>query len=350
MSTDQVSIAGRVIGPAFPPYIIAELSANHNGDLGRALEIVRAAKEAGADAVKLQTYTPDTLTIDHDGEDFTIESGLWQGRTLYDLYREAHMPWDWHAPLFDEARRLGIAMFSSPFDESAIEYLEDLECPAYKIASFELVDIALIRKAASTGKPLIMSTGMANKDEIAEALDAARGAGAREIVLLHCISGYPTPYSDANLQTIVDMRQSFDTQIGLSDHTHGTAVSVAATALGASVIEKHFTLRRADGGPDSAFSLEPDELRTLVETCRTAHEALGTVSYAIKSSEKDNVVFRRSLYFVEDVPAGTVIDARHIRTIRPGYGLAPKHWGDVIGKTLTRGVARGTPVAWDLLE
>jgi pseudaminic acid synthase len=346
----EITIAGRRIGPGHPPYVIAEMSGNHNGDIKRAFALLEAAKKAGADAVKLQTYTADTITIDHDGPGFRIEGGLWNGRTLYELYQEAHTPWDWHPQLFAKARELGIAIFSSPFDSTAIEFLEKLEAPAFKIASFEIVDLPLIQRAAKTGKPLIISTGIASLGEIAEAVEAARAAGGREIALLHCTSGYPTPPEESNLRTLPHLAEAFGVVAGLSDHTPGTAVPVAAVALGAALIEKHFTLRRADGGPDAAFSLEPEELAELVANCRTAWSALGKINYELEASEKGNKTFRRSLYVVQDIPAGGRLTAENVRSIRPGYGLPPKHLPDVLGKRAGRAIARGTPLNWSLLE
>jgi pseudaminic acid synthase len=346
----EITIAGRPIGPGHPPYVIAEMSGNHNGDIKRAFTLLEAAKKAGADAVKLQTYTADTITIDHDGPGFRIEGGLWDGRTLYDLYQEAHTPWDWHPQLFARANELGIAVFSSPFDPTAIDFLEQLGAPAYKIASFEIVDLPLIQHAAKTGKPLIISTGIADLGEIGEAVAAARAAGCREIALLHCTSGYPTPPEESNLRTLPHLAASFGVIAGLSDHTPGTAVPVAAVALGANLIEKHFTLRRADGGPDAAFSLEPEELAELVANCRTAWSALGKVSYDLEASEKGNKTFRRSLYAVRDIPAGGRFTAENVRSIRPGYGLPPKHLPDVLGRRAGRAIPRGTPLAWSLIE
>jgi N-acetylneuraminate synthase len=346
----ELKIAGRPIGPGHPPYVIAELSGNHNGKLERALQLIDAAKNAGVDAVKLQTYTADTITIDHDGPGFTIEGGLWGGRRLHELYREAHTPWDWHPALFAHARKIGIACFSSPFDPSAVDLLESLDAPAYKIASFEIVDLPLIRYAAKTGKPLIISTGMAAANEIDEAVAAAREAGAGDVVLLHCVSGYPTPADEANLARIPALASRYDCPIGLSDHTLGTDVPVAATALGAAVIEKHVTLARSDGGPDAAFSLEPHELAALVRGVRTAYAALGRADYGRAASEQSNMAFRRSLYAVRDIAAGEVLTGENVRSIRPGYGLAPKHLPEVLGRRARRVIARGTPMSFDLVE
>jgi len=345
-----VRIRDRVIGAGHPPYVVAEMSGNHNGDLGRALALLEAAAEAGADAVKLQTYTADTITLDHDGPGFTIKGGLWDGRRLHDLYDEAHTPWDWHPKLFAKGQELGVHVFSSPFDFTAVDFLQDLDAPAFKIASFEIIDPPLIERCAATGKPLIISTGMANKAEITEAVETARAAGCDQLILLHCVSGYPADPKDINLLTIPDLALNFGTVPGLSDHTHGIAVSVASIALGACFIEKHFTLRRADGGPDAAFSLEPDELRELVEGCRTAWEALGRVHYDAKGSEQGNQVFRRSLYVVGDVAAGEILSDANVRSIRPGYGLAPKHIGDILGRVAARDLKRGEALAWDMIE
>lgn len=343
-------VDGRPIGNGQPPYVIAELSANHNGDLAAAKRLIKEAKKAGADAVKIQTYTPDTLTLDCDLPDFQIQGTLWHGRTLYDLYEEAHTPWAWHEDLFATARAEGITIFSSPFDTTAIDLLESLGAPAYKIASFEAVDLPLIRYAASTGKPLIISTGMADAEEIAEAIEAARGAGCHDLAILHCVSGYPAPASDYNLRTIRDMADRFGVVVGLSDHTLDNTTAIASVALGAALIEKHFTLDRSGGGPDDSFSLEPDGLRDLCTGARTAWEALGRVDYGRKSSETGNVQFRRSLYFVTDRAAGTMIGPGDVRSIRPGYGLAPKHVDAIVGRRLKRDVRFGQPVSWDDLE
>ena len=345
----QIEIAGRPIGPDHPPYVIAELSANHNGKLETALRIIEAAKKAGADAVKLQTYKPDTITLDCASEDFKIRGGLWDGRTLYELYEEAHMPWGWHKPLFEHARKLGITIFSSPFDNTAIDLLEDLNTPAYKIASFEAVDLPLIKYAASTGKPMIISTGMADAEEIQEAVDAAREGGCKQLAVLHCVSGYPAPAEDYNLRTIPDMMARFGLVTGLSDHTLDNTTAITSVAMGASIIEKHFTLDRSGGGPDDSFSLEPADLAALCQGAKTAWQALGRVDYGRKSSEQGNVKFRRSLYFVRDLKAGDLITADSVRSVRPGFGLPPKYLNTIIGKRLHTDVQRNSPVGPDLL-
>ncbi len=340
----SITIAGRRIARDEPPYIIAELSANHNGRLQTALKIVEEAKKAGADAIKLQTYTADTITLNCDDEAFQIEGGLWGGKTLYQLYQEAHMPWAWHQPLFEHARRLGITIFSSPFDPSAVDLLEDLNAPAYKIASFEAVDLPLIRYVASTGKPMIISTGMADAEEIQEAIDAAREGGCKELAILHCVSGYPAPAEDYNLHTLPDMMRRFGCVTGLSDHTLDNTTATASVVLGASIIEKHFTLDRNGGGPDDSFSLEPAELAALCRDSKTAWKALGQVDYGRKSSEQGNVKFRRSLYFVKKMKAGERLTADAVRSVRPGFGLAPKFMDDIIGRELQLAVEPNTPV------
>lgn len=345
--TNAITIAGRQIGADFPPYIIAEMSANHNGNLDTAREIIDRAKAAGADAIKIQTYTPDTLTLKSDLPDFQITDGLWEGRTLYDLYQWAHTPWDWHKPMFDHARQAGITIFSSPFDTTAVDLLEDLNAPAYKIASFEAVDLALIRYTAATGKPMIISTGMADLDEIGEAIAAARDGGCKELAILHCVSGYPAPAEDYNLRTLADMADRFGIVTGLSDHTLDNVTAVASVALGAALIEKHFTLDRAGGGPDDSFSLEPAQLEALCRDSRTVWQAMGQVDYGRKSSEIGNVKFRRSLYFVKDLKAGDVVTADAVRSVRPGYGIAPRYLDQIVGTTLRRDVAACTPVVMD---
>lgn len=348
MST-ELEIAGRAIGAGHLPYVICELSANHNGSLDAALRLVEEGAKAGADAIKLQTYTADTITLDSDAEDFRIKGGLWDGRRLYELYQEAHTPWDWHGALFDHARKLGVTMFSSPFDLTAVDMLEDLNAPAYKIASFEAVDLPLIRYVAATGKPMIISTGMADSEEIAEAVEAARGAGCKALALLHCVSGYPAPAEDYNLATIPDIAHRFGTVVGLSDHTLDNATAIASVALGASLIEKHFTLDRTGGGPDDSFSLEPAEFAALCRDAKTAWLALGRVDYGRKSSEQGSAQFRRSLYFVEDLAVGEEITPEAIRSVRPGFGLPPKMFDAVVGRRVNRAVAKNTAVREDVL-
>ena len=345
----KFEIAGRPIGIAYPPYVIAELSANHNGKLETALRIVEEAKKAGADAVKLQTYKPDTITLNCDSEDFKIRGGLWDGRTLYELYEEAHMPWDWHKPLFEHARKQGITIFSSPFDNTAVDLLEDLNAPAYKIASFEAVDLPLIKYAASTGKPMIISTGMADAEEIQEAIDAARQGGCEQLAVLHCVSGYPAPAEDYNLRTIPDMIERFKLVTGLSDHTLDNTTAIASVALGASIIEKHFTLDRNGGGPDDTFSLEPKEMVALCKSARTAWQAKGNVDYGCKSSEMGNVKFRRSLYIVKDICQGEPLTLNNLRSVRPGYGLPPKHLESLLGRRVNRDLNYGTPMSFSYI-
>lgn len=339
-----VSIAGRKIGRDHEPYVICELSGNHNGSLERALALLEAAAATGADAIKIQTYTPDTITINHDGPDFTIKGGLWDSRSLYDLYAEAHTPFEWHESLFDRARELGVTLFSTPFDESAVDLLEGLGAPAYKIASFEAVDLGLIAYVARTGKPIIISTGMANLAEIHDAVRTARKIGCDQLVLLHCVSSYPAPDDESNVRTVPHLAEAFGCVSGLSDHTHGSAVAVASIALGGAVIEKHFTLARSDGGPDAAFSLEPDEFSALVADCKRAWKALGQVSYDLCGSERGSTVFRRSLYVVQDVAAGAELTPGNVRSIRPGYGLPPKELANVMGKRAARDLRRGEPL------
>jgi len=346
---NEISIAGRKIGHAHSPYVIAEMSANHNGNMEAAFRIIEEAKKAGADAIKMQTYTADTLTLKCNLPDFQINEGLWAGRTLHELYEWAHTPWHWHKPLFDRARELGITIFSSPFDNTAIDLLEDLNAPAYKIASFEAVDLSLIKYAASTGKPLIISTGMADAEEIAEAIDAAREGGCEELAILHCVSGYPAPAEDYNLRTIPDMIERFSLVTGLSDHTLDNTTAIVSVALGASIIEKHFTLDRNGGGPDDSFSLEPGELAALCHGAKTAWSALGSVNYRRKASEQGNVRFRRSLYFVKELQKGDLITSESVRSIRPGYGIPPKYINSVIGRRVNQDVSVGTPVSMTVL-
>lgn len=342
----EIRIAGRRIGRDCEPYIICELSGNHNGSLDRAIRLLEAAAATGADAIKIQSYTADTITIDHDGPEFRVEGGLWDGRTLFDLYGEAQTPFEWHEPLFRRARELGVTLFSSPFDVTAVDMLEQLDAPAYKIASFEAVDLPLVAYCASKGKPLIISTGMANLEEIGEVVQTARDNGCKEIVLLHCVSSYPAPDEQSNVRTVPDLAERFDVVSGLSDHTSGSPVAVASIALGGSVVEKHFTLRRADGGPDSAFSLEPEEFTNLVRDCKRAWRALGNATYDLQGSESGSIQFRRSLYVVRDVAAGEELTRENVRSIRPGHGLAPKHLPKVLGGQASRDLKRGEPLDW----
>lgn len=345
-----MQINQRNIGIQYPPYVIAELSANHNGSLDTALKIIEEAKRCGADAIKLQTYSADTITLNSQNEEFMIRGGLWDGQSLYELYQKAQMPWEWHKPLFDHARALDITIFSSPFDRTAVDLLEDLNAPAYKIASFEAVDLPLIKYVAATGKPMIISTGMADKEEIGEAIQAAYDGGCKELVVLHCVSGYPAPAEDYNLLTMVDMAKLFNVPVGLSDHTLDNTTAIAAITLGACVIEKHFTLDRKGGGPDDSFSLEPKELQQLCQDAKTAWQALGNVDYGRKSSEQGNAQFRRSLYFVKDLKAGDIIDESCIRSVRPGFGLAPKFYDELLGKKLAQNVSLNSPVRWDVIS
>lgn len=345
-----MKIEDRPIGEDTPPYIVAELSANHNGSLQRALDTIDAAKEAGADAIKLQTYTADTLTIDCDAPDFLIKGGLWDGYKLYDLYKWAETPFEWHQAMFDHARKNGIIVFSTPFDESAVDLLENLKAPAYKIASFEIVDLPLIQYIAKTGKPIILSTGMASEEEIEEAVETARKSGCKELLLLHCISSYPAPIDQSNLRQIPELSKRFNVKTGLSDHTLGTTAAVAAVSLGACFIEKHFTLNRNDKGPDSEFSLEPHEFKRLCQDTKDAWHAIGKATYKRVQAEDNSAVFRRSLYFVKDLKAGTVIGPEDIRRIRPGHGLAPKFLDKVVGRVVVDDVKRGMPVSWEKLS
>ena len=340
----RVSINQRDIGNDSPPYICAEISANHNGKLERALELISRASEAGADAVKIQTYRPDTITLKSSNPEFQISSGLWAGRTLYDLYEEAHLPWEWHAELFRFAREKQITLFSSPFDHTAVDLLESLDAPAYKIASFEIVDTELIRYAASTQKPLIISTGLASADDIARAVQAANDVGNDQLIILHCVSAYPASPSDYNLRTLTDKQTRFKSLVGLSDHTISNTTAVASVCLGSVFIEKHFTLDRHGGGPDDSFSLEPDDLRNLVEETRVAWDAMGEVDYDLKRGETGNQQFRRSLYFVSDLSKGSVIGEADIKSVRPGHGLPAFEYRNVVGRTLTREAKKHTPV------
>lgn len=345
-----VTIDGRNIGPGHPPYIIAELSANHNGSLERALETIDEAHRRGADAVKLQTYTADTMTIDSDRPEFQLTEGPWAGYKLYDLYKWAQTPFEWHQAMFEHARKLGLTVFSTPFDETAVDLLESLNAPAYKVASFELTDLPLIEYIAKTGKPIIMSTGMASEEEIQEAVETVRRGGCEQLVLLHCISSYPAPMEQANLAQVMELGKRFHAVPGLSDHTLGTTASVAAVALGACLIEKHFTLSRNDKGPDSDFSIEPDELERLCVDTKDAWSAIGNAGYARQQAEKGNKQFRRSIYFVKDLAAGAVIRESDIRRIRPGAGLDPKYFKDVVGKRLKVDVTHGTPTNWEQFD
>lgn len=344
MKNSEININGQKIGSRHKPFIIAEMSANHNGDIENAYKIIKMAKECGADAVKLQTYRPDTITLNSNEPDFMIKGGLWDGQSLYELYESAYMPWEWHKPLFDYAREVGITIFSSPFDNTAVDLLEELGAPAYKIASFEAVDLPLIKYVAATGKPMIISTGMADAEEIAEAIQAARDGGCKELAILHCVSGYPAPAEDYNLKTITNMQERFGLVTGLSDHTLDNTTAIASVVLGASIIEKHVTLDRNGGGADDSFSLEADGLEELCRGAKTAWQALGEVNYGLKSSEAGNAQFRRSLYFVKDLKAGDVITEDAVRSVRPGFGLAPKYICEVIGKKAARDIKTNTAV------
>jgi pseudaminic acid synthase len=347
----MIKIGSKTIGAKNSPFIIAEMSGNHNQSLDRALSIVDAAADAGADAIKLQTYTADTMTLDIKKGDFFIDDpkSLWKGQSMHDLYKLAYTPWDWHKPIIEHARSKDLLCFSTPFDETAVDFLESLEVPAYKIASFECIDLPLIKKVASTKKPLIISTGMATKVEITEAVDAARSVGCKDLILLKCTSTYPASPKNTNLNTISHMRKLFNCEVGLSDHTLGIGAAVAAVAVGASVIEKHFTLSRADGGVDSAFSLEPSELSSLVSETKRAFQALGDISYGATEAEKSSRSRRRSLYIGENMKAGEVLTAKNLRRIRPGNGLLPKYYEKLLGKKIKFDTPKGTPVSWDLI-
>jgi pseudaminic acid synthase len=345
-----IVIAGREISSDRRPYVIAELSGNHNGKIERAFALMEMAKKCGADAVKLQTYTADTMTIDCDALDFQIKGGLWHGRSLYELYQEAQTPWEWHTLLFAKGRELGITVFSTPFDETAVQLLESLGTPAYKIASFELIDLELIRCVAATGKPTIMSTGMGTPEDIGEAVTTFRDAGGKDLVLLHCVSGYPSPVDQSNLRRIPLLSGKYGCAVGLSDHTLGTEVAIASASLGACVIEKHVTLARSDGGPDAAFSLEPHELIALVRGVDAAFAALGTGSEARAEVETANAIFRRSIYAVRDIQANETLSRDNIRVIRPGFGIAPKHLPEILGRKSKQKIPRGTALKWDLLS
>lgn len=347
---ESIWIGKRKVGPGEPAYLIAEMSANHNQDFQEALRIMRAAKDSGADAVKIQTYTPDTMTIDSRAESFIIGKGTpWEGRNLYELYGEAYTPWEWQPKLKSAAEEMGLDFFSTAFDETAVDFLEGMGVPVHKIASFELVDLPLIRKMASAGKPMIMSTGMSTEAEIAEAVATARAAGARELALLKCTSAYPAPPEEMNLSTIPELARRFSVPAGLSDHTLGTTVPVAAVALGACIIEKHFTLSRSVAGPDSSFSLEPAEFKAMAEAVRVAEKSMGRVRFGTGMREESSKVFRRSLFAVRDIPAGHRLDKDNIRCIRPGYGMHTRHYEEVMGRTAARDIPRGTPLTWDLL-
>ena len=346
----EIKIDGRKIGVDHPPYIIAEMSANHNGSIDRAINIIEAAKESGADAVKIQTFTADTITIDFNSSDFIIKSGLWKDKNLYDLYNEAHTPWEWHEKLVAKAKEIEISLFSSPFDFSAVNFLETLNIPAYKISSFEIVDIPLIERVSATGKPLIISTGMASLNEITLAVETASNSNLKDLALLHCVSGYPTPAKDAHIKNIPDLYNRFEVVVGLSDHTIGNTVAISAIANGASIIEKHFTLSREDGGLDSVFSLEPNELKQLCDDSRITWEANSDVDYSLKESEKDNLNLRRSLYVVKDIKSGELFSNDNIRSIRPGFGMSPKYLNEVIGLTALKNIKRGSILTKSLIK
>lgn len=344
-----VTVNGRNVGSGLPAYIIAEMSANHGHDFERAVKIMEAAQKAGADAIKIQTYTPDTLTIDCDNEYFKIRGTLWEGRNLYDLYGEAYTPWNWQPRLKEVANSIGLDFFSTPFDESAVDFLEEMDVPAHKVASFEMVDLPLLRKIAGTGKPVIMSTGMASLEEIAESLDTLKASGCNDVVLLRCVSAYPAPPEEMNLKTIPFLHEKFGVPVGLSDHTLGSLSAVASIAVGACVVEKHFTLSREGGGPDSAFSMEPDEFQIMVRDIRQVESSLGQVDFSLSAKQKESSVFRRSLFVVRDMAEGEAFTQENVRCIRPGYGLHSRHLPEVMGKKAKSAIVRGTPVSWDIL-
>ena len=346
----HITINNRKIGQDFSPYLIAEMSANHNGEIEKAFKIIEAAKESGADAVKIQTYHPDTITLNSQSADFKILGGKWDGRYLYDLYKEAHLPWDWHKPLFDYAKKIGITIFSSPFDSTAVDLLEDLNTPAYKIASFEAIDLPLIKYVAQTKKPMIISTGMCNLEEIGEAIEAAYSGGCKQIAILHCVSGYPAPAEEYNLFTIPKLIEYFKLVTGLSDHTINNVTAITSIALGASIIEKHFTLDKNGGGPDDSFSLEKIEMKQLCKDIKISWSSLGTISHNLSPSEKNNIQFRRSLYFLKDLKAGDIITLNDIKSVRPGYGMAPKFFNEIVGKKILKNVKAYTPVLSNLIE
>ena len=350
MFNKEFKISGRKISSQYKPYIISEMSGNHNGELNRALTLIKEASKTGVHAVKLQTYTPDTMTIKCNNTYFQIKKGLWAGYSLYDLYKYAHTPWDWHKEIFDLANSLGLHVFSTPFDKSSVDFLEKLDVPAYKIASFEITDLELIKYVSSTQKPLIISTGMASIDEINETLEIIAKTGNNNICILYCVSGYPTPIEEANILSILEFKKNFNLPIGFSDHTLGTVASVAAVSLGACLIEKHMTLNRLDGGPDAEFSLEPHEFSRLVEDCNYAWSALGSSEKRDKKSEKNNIIFRRSIFCVKDIKKGELFTNENIRVIRPGYGIKPKHLNDFIGKKSTKKIFSGTPITFDYLN
>lgn len=350
MMNRNISLGKQKIGSNYPVYIIAELSANHNQDFNKARELIRAAKEAGANAIKLQTYTPSTITINCDNKYFRIGKGtIWEGKNLYSLYKEAYTPWEWHPELKKTAGNLGLDFFSTPFDPSSVEFLESMDVPVYKVASFEIVDIPLIRQIAETGKPIILSTGMASLAEIEEAIHTIRNVGNDQIALLKCTSAYPAPAEEMNLRTIPHLSKMFDVPVGLSDHTLGIAVPIAAVSLGACIVEKHFTLSRKTPGPDSAFSLEPPEFKMMVDAIRTTEKALGKINYAVTDHEKASRVIRRSLFAVEDINGGEIFTEKNIRSIRPGYGLPPKYIKNILGKKAKMKIDKGTPLNWDLI-